>query len=586
MSAASRPSSQEAAVVAMVDKLREHGSWTGQTHLQKTLYFCQAMLGLPLDFDFVLYKHGPYSPTLERSIHRLEGDSTLAFVSQQPPYRPRLVTSEGAEVIRENEPEVLADYDEALEFVAVAMGRKSIKELERIATALWFKVCRPGAEPDEVAALVHEIKPHIPLEQALRAFHEVKALEQAAGHRGLIRGQRAPTALARRESRMAGAERSLIIDVASSSRRLPGDELELWGQSRTVFVSSEMSELAGHRVAVAEALRGLGLRVVMFEDLGGVDDGAQRVYLDGVAQADIYLGIVGDSYGTMLRSGRSPTHEEYREARRRGKRISFWVAEDDQNRQGNAADFVDEVRVFHTTGRFTTVDNLCQRLNQRIAEMAADDEAPWIKIGETCLRATRIRYKGGSLVVTADVRDLHVAHALEDLQAEDGKGATAVRIATSDRAGEARNVIVESEYRNVAVRAMKIHAEVVWAPARLASTDVSVGGYSADDLIELELRAGLLGETLPSVLSEAGIIASDPLADLVGRSLSHSTQQSVAALILSDWLIGRQRASRIDRFTLGPPHLGKQRLELLYTEPRRGNEAPGMRRVEGVRKAL
>jgi Domain of unknown function (DUF4062) len=32
----------------------------------------------------------------------------------------------------------------------------------------------------------------------------------------------------------------------------------------------------------------------------------------------VYVGIVGDRYGTMLASGRSPTHEEFLEAKRRG----------------------------------------------------------------------------------------------------------------------------------------------------------------------------------------------------------------------------------------------------------------------------
>lgn len=60
----------------------------------------------------------------------------------------------------------------------------------------------------------------------------------------------------------------------------------------------------------------------------------------------------------MLASGRSPTHEEYAAARALGRRISVWGQADGSNRQGNARDFLDEIRVFHTTGQFAAPDDL------------------------------------------------------------------------------------------------------------------------------------------------------------------------------------------------------------------------------------
>ena len=65
------------------------------------------------------------------------------------------------------------------------------------------------------------------------------------------------------------------------------DALRAWASTRLAFVSSEMQALRRERRAVADALRKLGLDVVMFEDLGGRDDDAQTAYLDGVARSDI-----------------------------------------------------------------------------------------------------------------------------------------------------------------------------------------------------------------------------------------------------------------------------------------------------------
>ncbi len=137
---------------------------------------------------------------------------------------------------------------------------------------------------------------------------------------------------------------TLIVDTASASRRIVADDFRRWAESRTIFLSSEMRELNSLRARVAGALLNAGFSVVTFEDLGGRDEDAERAYLDGVARSDIYVGVLADRYGTMLASGRSPTHEEYLEARRLGKRISFWLAQDASVRQGNALDFAQEIQ--------------------------------------------------------------------------------------------------------------------------------------------------------------------------------------------------------------------------------------------------
>lgn len=193
----------------------------------------------------------------------------------------------------------------------------------------------------------------------------------------------------------------LFIDLGASNARLSEPEFEAWAAEHTAFISSEMTDLRAEREAVAEALRTAGLQVVFFEDLGGRDEDAQSAYLEGVARSDIYVGIVGDRYGSMLSSGRSPTHEEYRYARERGKRISFWVARDGAKRQGDARDFVSGVQVFHTTGGYTTADDLARRVLERLKEIAADDEAPWVKVGDAVFRALRIHDQGDRVQIAA-----------------------------------------------------------------------------------------------------------------------------------------------------------------------------------------
>jgi hypothetical protein len=349
----------------------------------------------------------------------------------------------------------------------------------------------------------------------------------------------------------------LLVDTASAVRRLGPDEFARWAATRTVFLSSEMRELGELRRVFADALRETRFSVVIFEDLGGRDEDAERAYLDGVARSDIYVGIVGDRYGTMLPSGRSPTHEEYLEARRRGKRISFWLQRDGSQRQGHAADFAQEVQAFHTTGQFADADDLVRRLLQRRSEIAADDEAPWVKIGDVCLRASRIRDEGSVIVIAAEIRDPAIAYALEALRPNGLHRGAAVSIVTARRAGHGRVTSVVTETKTASAHDVELFTEVSWADQHGDPMEATFSGFTPDDQTEIGLRAGLLGEPLPPQLDRNFgfmIDASDPLAELDGLMMPQSAEEALARLLVAERLFGAvaRRASptsRLDRLT-------------------------------------
>jgi len=369
-------------------------------------------------------------------------------------------------------------------------------------------------------------------------------------------------------------------------RRLGADEFARWAEGRTVFLSSEMRDLGELRRIVAHALRDVGFSVVMFEDLGGRDENAERAYLDGVARSDIYVGIVSDRYGTMLASNRSPTHEEYLEARRRGKRISIWVESDGAHRQGNAVDLVQELQTFHTTGQFSDANDLARRLLERLAEIAADEEAPWVKVGDVCFRASRVRDEGSTIVISAEVRDADVADALEAMRPDTFNRRSECSIATGRRAGKGRVTGVVVETTMSSLREVELTAEVEWASGGGGSMESSFNGLTPDDQTEVGLRVALLGEPLPSELdNNFGLMidTSDPLADMGTLMLSPSTEEGVARLLIAERLLGNGRASRLVRFAFGPVHAGERRVEVEYEEPQRySNQDSGRRRIEGT----
>lgn len=381
---------------------------------------------------------------------------------------------------------------------------------------------------------------------------------------------------------------ALTIDLTAANRTVPDDEFRQWASTHSVFLSSVMGEFKDERRAVADALQDAGFTVRWFEHFGGRDDPPEAAYLTEVAGADIYVGVMGDHYGTMQTSGYSATHEEYLEARRRGKRVSFWVRNDDANRQGHARDFVSEVRVFNVTGGFEDTDDLVRKLLRRFAEMAAEDLSPWVKVGGVIFRAERITEVGADLTIEARVRDAAVMRALRAYGPDPqwGRGGE-VPVTYSDRSGIGRVDALEVQTQSGATRTIKLAVTVQWATGR-DSMAMGTSGYTHEDLVEVGIRVGLLHEVTPERLTGLGmrslVDASDPLAPLQGIRLPEGSVQAIARLLVVERLVGSHRASAVEDFVLGPAVQGGRRVRIAWRENQHYINQPEARReAEGDR---
>src|SRR5580700_3742872 len=94
---------KDVVLLSFIECLKENGSWCGETHVQKGTYFFQELMGVPLDFDFILYKHGPYSFDLKDKITALRADLLLTVVSRDP-YGPSIVLGENSSALLERFP--------------------------------------------------------------------------------------------------------------------------------------------------------------------------------------------------------------------------------------------------------------------------------------------------------------------------------------------------------------------------------------------------------------------------------------------------------------------------------------------------
>lgn len=173
---------QRAAILlSMAEKLRERGSWCGETHIQKGAYILQGLVGVPLGLDYCLYKHGPYSFDLSDELTALRADGIFDQEKQPYPYGPKLKPGDMAQKIWEMYPKTLEKYEQHVSFVANKLGSGDVKTLERLATALFVLLEGGGsASVDERAARLHELKPHVSIDEAREAVERLDRLREDA----------------------------------------------------------------------------------------------------------------------------------------------------------------------------------------------------------------------------------------------------------------------------------------------------------------------------------------------------------------------------------------------------------------------
>jgi hypothetical protein len=172
---------KDVVLLSFIACLQEHGSWCGETHIQKGTYFLQELLGVPLGFEYVLYKHGPYSFDLKDELTALVADSLLA-VKPRHPYGPSILPGENSKNLLERFPLTREKFGRQAKFVADRLASSDVMKLERLATALFVtRQELPDGAAEERASLIHELKPHISLALAQDAVVEVDQLIADAG---------------------------------------------------------------------------------------------------------------------------------------------------------------------------------------------------------------------------------------------------------------------------------------------------------------------------------------------------------------------------------------------------------------------
>lgn len=170
-----------ALLMRLIGRLRERGSWCGETHVQKAVNLLQEVMQTPTGFEFILYKFGPFSFDLRDELTALRADELLRLEPQGQPFGPRIALTDRSEYVQELFTNTIAAYDYQITFIADQLGNKNVAELERLATAIFVtRRADEDSSVDDRSNELRRLKPHISPESAHDAMEEVDRLTSEA----------------------------------------------------------------------------------------------------------------------------------------------------------------------------------------------------------------------------------------------------------------------------------------------------------------------------------------------------------------------------------------------------------------------
>jgi hypothetical protein len=173
---------QDALIARLARTLRAQDSWTGETHIQKAAYLLSDLGLVPFDFDFILYKHGPFSFELRDELGEMQADRYLVREAQEPPYGPRFSVTERGDELEGRFERTIERYGPRIDWIAEQLRGKGVAALERLATALWVSMRQPDPEAtiDSRAVELQRIKHHVTEEKANAATRDIDEMIAAA----------------------------------------------------------------------------------------------------------------------------------------------------------------------------------------------------------------------------------------------------------------------------------------------------------------------------------------------------------------------------------------------------------------------
>jgi len=164
-------------ICCLIDALRAKGNWCGATHVQKTMFFLDELTDHAVGYDFILYKHGPFSFELSEDLSVMDARRFVEDEIINVDYGSRLKTNPAArKMLTEKFGQLASQLHNAMTFVVSNLADCGVVTLERLGTALYITRKEHVDGQEARAQRIHEVKPHVTETQALEAVKKVDAI--------------------------------------------------------------------------------------------------------------------------------------------------------------------------------------------------------------------------------------------------------------------------------------------------------------------------------------------------------------------------------------------------------------------------
>ncbi|WP_457591089.1 hypothetical protein [Geoglobus sp.] len=143
-------------ILQAIEELNKVGSWSGNTHIQKTIELAQSLVEEDI-YAFTLHHYGPFSFELREDLDALVGAGFVKKQTDEYGYHYTL-TEKGRKYLEKNKPD--ENVRTAIARISERFGKSSTLILELISTIDYVTKKFDAKTDEEVAKIVKRLKPH------------------------------------------------------------------------------------------------------------------------------------------------------------------------------------------------------------------------------------------------------------------------------------------------------------------------------------------------------------------------------------------------------------------------------------------
>ena len=166
-----------AIVISLIKKLHEKGSWCGETHIQKAVFFLQELTNINLEFNYILYKHGPFSFELREKLNEMIAEKKLNIEPTHPNrYGPTYIIGDIGKKLDKYLKPLIEEYSDKINIAGGIIGNRTVASIEPLSTALFLIKKYENWSNNKRAKYMEALKPHITFESAKRAIEKIEGI--------------------------------------------------------------------------------------------------------------------------------------------------------------------------------------------------------------------------------------------------------------------------------------------------------------------------------------------------------------------------------------------------------------------------